>query len=154
MNKIEDLVLINIDNIISIELKKEKISYNMEYYRSKEITIRRGLFRTKSNITLKGGYQYYTHLHCLNTQDYLYETPEELINDTTSPHKYIVRKLNTLLEGPYGTIHDKAHIMIKTIGGKYTHSEYIYFDNNSDAMEFYNDIQKQYHNRLIKLKGY
>jgi len=116
----------NIDNIISIEYEKSKIYDGVVYYNEYKKTYKNKL--RKEEVIYKAGY---AHSYYSRENAIIYEKAIDFINDNKLEYKLNTKVLNTIDEGPCGTIMIKPLVTINTVSKQ----EHIFFDTEEEAKE-------------------
>jgi hypothetical protein len=137
---IENKVIANVDNIISIEFKKEEPHYSnsgytwMDVFEVWEKENPLYFWKPKTKRLVGGCYVggYYGNQSILSLKDVIDNNSCKLV------------KTGALGEGPDGTIFSKSTVIIKTIGGKYTNDYYNYFDSDKEALNFLKEFEDKY----------
>lgn len=135
----------NIDNIISIEYEKSQIYDGVIYY-DECIKTHKTKLRKEEVVIYKAGYahSYYSNYSRENVR--IYEKAIDFINDNNLGHKLNTKVLNTIDEGPCGTIMIKPLVTINTVSEK----EYIFFDTEEEAKELFHKYESVLSNKLNK----
>jgi hypothetical protein len=136
--------LINVDNVISVTLHKEKESEDYQWIPVTEVIYKQPWYKfwLPPIKVLEGGY--YRGFPKFKT----FEDMRSYINRYYGGgYKFCIDRKFT--EGPYGTIYHKAYIKIKTLNGKYHETHILNFDSDEDALKALRKIENLHPDKFI-----